>query len=452
MEVQIPYKPRKWADVLHSSLKRWFSLIIHRRGGKTTGILNHLQRYATDDEWEAKRIKHLMPEITNEELKTHLKKRQYFYIGPTYTQTKRMAWLIAKEISHAFPGVKYNEQELYIQYPNGSRLTLLGSENTHSLRGIAAWGVGFDEYSQQPPGIFSEIISKALADHLGFAIFGGTVIGKNQLYRTHETAKNYPDDWDFVWQDIDESIKKEEGITIKMLERALEEDRRLVEQGEMSQEEFEQEWYLSVEAAIKGAYYSKNLKKAREDERITSVPYDELLPVHTWWDIGVGDSTAIIFFQHYGKEWRIIDYYEKSGEGLAHYAKVLKDKDYFYGTHTAPHDIEVREFGTGKTRKEIGEELKLNFEVAPKLSIEDGINAVRMRFNTLWIDKVKGEKLIELLSLYHKEWDEKKGQFKPKPNHDFTSHAADALRYWAVTPEKDKETTTQFIPEWVNNR
>ena len=164
--------------------------------------------------------------------------------------------------------------------------------------------------------------------------------------------------------------------------------------------------------------------------------------------------------QNYGKEWRMIDYYEQSGEGLAHYAKMLKGqieggehrKDYLYGIHTAPFDIEVTEFGTGKTRKETAETLGISFEIAPKLSIEDGINQVRMRFNQMWFDETKCEQFLDLLPLYHKEWDEKRGCFKNKPHHDFTSNAADALRYWAVTPDQGEETTSQFTPEWVTGK
>jgi hypothetical protein len=189
----------------------------------------------------------------------------------------------------------------------------------------------------------------------------------------------------------------------------------------------------SFDAAIQGAYYAKELDKARQENRIKHVPFDPLLKVHTWWDLGVGDSTCIGFFQTYGNEWRMIDYYEASGEGLQHYINVLKQKEYNYGTHYAPHDIRVRELGSGKSRLEIAGELGLEFQIAPNMAIDDGINAVRMRFNTLWIDEEKCKRFLEAISQYRKEWNDKMGEYKPHPLHDWTSHAADMLRYWAVT-------------------
>jgi phage terminase large subunit len=407
--ITIEYQPRKWAERFHNSTKRWFVLVLHRRAGKTTAVLNHLQRDCL-----------------------RVRESQYAYIGPTYKQSKRVAWDIAKRISRDIPGVEYNESELTVKYPNGSKLILVGSDNPDSLRGLALWGVGFDEYSQQPSNIFTEIISKALADHLGYAIFFGTPKGKNEFYRLYEAGKSDPD-WEVIFRTIDDSLRDETGQTIDNLRIALEDDRKLVAQGVMTQDEFDQEWYCSFNAAIQGAYYAKELDQARKDNRITSVPHEKLLQVHTWWDLGVGDSTAIGFFQIYGNQWRMIDYYEASGEGLQHYINVLREKGYQYGEHFAPHDIRVRELGSGKSRLEISQELGLEFSIAPNMAVEDGINAVRMRFNTLWIDQDKCKRFLEAISQYRKEWNDKMGEYKDHPLHDWTSHAADMLRYWAVT-------------------
>lgn len=198
---------------------------------------------------------------------------------------------------------------------------------------------------------------------------------------------------------------------------------------------------------IKGAYYKNQLAEAYKQGRITTVPYDQFLPVHTWWDLGIGDATTIGFFQVINKEWRIIDYYEGSGEGMSYYVKILRDKGYIYGKHYAPHDIMVREMGTGVTRFETAKSLGLTFETrfvgtgetkkevsyVPMLLIDDGINAARMRFNTLWIDVNKCARFIECISNYQKEWNDKMGEFKSSPLHDQYSHGADMLRYWAVT-------------------
>ena len=394
--IVIPYQPRNWQQRLHESTKRWNVLVIHRRGGKTVASLNHLQRDA---------------------LRTP--NARYAYIAPTYKQAKNIAWDLIKKYARVIPGVEFNEAELTVKYPNGSKLTLYGADNPDSLRGIALWGVVFDEYSQQPSNIFSEIIRPALSDHEGYAIWIGTPKGKNQLYDLYEKGKLTKNWLSMLLTAIDTGI----------IPQAELDDARKV----MTDDEFNQEYMCSFDAAIRGAYYSKELELARSQNRITKVPYDQMLKVHTWWDLGVGDSTTIGFFQVYGMQWRMIDYYEASGEGLPHYINLLQSKGYSYGNHFAPHDIRVRELGSGKSRLEIAAELGLEFQVAPNVAIDDGINAVRMRFNTLWIDEDNCKRFIEAISQYRKEWNDKMGEYKPRPLHDWTSHAADMLRYWAVT-------------------
>lgn len=199
-----------------------------------------------------------------------------------------------------------------------------------------------------------------------------------------------------------------------------------------------------------GAYYKNQIAKAEIGGRITNIPYDATLLVHTWWDLGVGDSTTIGFFQVVGKEWRAIDCYEASGEGLAHYAQVLQSRGYVYGVHFAPHDIEVRELGTGKSRKEIAKGLGIDFQVTPNLPIDDGINALRSSFTTLWFDKTKCTVLLKALRAYQKEWNEKMGEFKPHPLHNWASHMADMMRYWAVSHhlvDRGQPIARRFIPK-----
>ena len=181
--ITIPYRPRRWAKELHETKKRWILIVMHRRGGKTTASLNHLQRSACQ-----------------------INKSQYGYIGPTYKQSKRIAWDILKDISQPIPGTQRNEAELIAKYPNSSKIFLAGQEDPDSIRGLPLWGVNHDEYSLQNPAVFSSVTSKCLADHLGYAIFSGTPKGKNEFWRLYEIAKNNPD-WLVIFRTIDDSLK-----------------------------------------------------------------------------------------------------------------------------------------------------------------------------------------------------------------------------------------------------
>ena len=412
--VTIDYHPRHWAESFHNTTKRWIFLLLHRRAGKSTGILNHLQR-------DCIKIKNSL----------------FAYIGPTYKQTKRTAWDIAKGMSRNIPGVEYNESELTVKYPNGSKLFLAGSDNIDSLRGLGLWGVGLDEYPLQSPILFSEVISKCLADHLGYCIFAGTPKGKGHFYKTYQVALKNPEDWELIERTIDQSLEIEEGETIDNLRIALGDDRRLVSQGEMTEDEFNQEWYNSFEAAIKGSFYGDQIALARKEGRIKKLPYDRALNVHTVWDLGVGPALGIGFFQRVAREVHLIDYWEGDGsQGISDGIEAVKKKPYIYGKHFAPHDINAREEMTGQTRLDSAKALGIRFEVVPKVPVSDGIDKAKLMFGRLWIDAEKCEGWIDLISQYRREWDDDKKMFKKTPYHDFTSHASDCLRYAAISEDK----------------
>lgn len=191
-------------------------------------------------------------------------------------------------------------------------------------------------------------------------------------------------------------------------------------------------WLGEVKLIADGAVYKKEFEKVQQDKRICPVPCDAGLLVHTVWDLGVGDSTSIWFAQVVGKEVRLIDYYEASGEGLPHYARVLTEKGYLYGKHFAPHDIAVRELGSGVSRLETARKLGINFLITPSLTIEDGIDAARQLLSTCWFDQVKTEYGLKCLRNYRREFNPKMDEFKPTPVHDWASHGADAFRYLAI--------------------
>lgn len=361
-----------------------------------------------------------------------------------------------KYYARPIPGMKFNEAELRADYPNGARITLYGADNPDNLRGLGLWGVIFDEYAQQPPNIFSEIVSKCLADQNGYAIWIGTPMGKNDFYRLHEFAKKEfqkeDGDWYHQTRDIDETLAEEEGEVIDNLRKSFEEDKKLLEGGQIDRDEFNQEWYINFDAAIKGAYYADQISRAREEGRITRVPYDENLPVNTYWDLGHKDPTAILFMQNYRDEWRMIDYYESTGDSLHEYAKVLAEKKYIYGAHFLPHDAKVTEQGTGKSRRNMLQNLGVRpTRVVDNISVDNGIARVRMNFHKIWFDEKKCEEFIDKISQYRKKYDEKGRTFKPSPVHDFASHGADALRYWAVSLSGGEYEKRDKIKQVWNN-
>jgi hypothetical protein len=293
-------------------------------------------------------------------------------------------------------------------------------------------GVSLDEYSQIPPNVFSEVLSKSLADHLGYGIFSGTIKGTDQLYDTYQAAKDDPE-WFSLWQTVDGSLATEEGATLTALSQAMADDRRLIEKGLMLQSDYEQEWYLSASAAIKGAFYRDQLGKADMEGRITGVPYEPALPVDTTWDLGMDDAMTVWFSQSTrGGEVRLIDYYEAEGEGIPQIIKVLKERPYTYGDHWAPQDIAVRELGTGKSRLEVAKSLGLKLKIVPSIPLEDGIHAARLLLANCWFDEKKTKSGLECLRNYRKTWNQRTNEFTSVPVHDWASHGADSFRYLAV--------------------
>ena len=210
--------------------------------------------------------------------------------------------------------------------------------------------------------------------------------------------------------------------------------KKLLTQREDMKREYPSTPTEAFESAIDGSFYAKWLSEARFEGRITNVPWDQQARVYTAWDIGYGDSTAIVFYQIIGQEIHVIDYYENSGEGLPHYATLLKSKPYLYESHYGPHDIDSHAFSSGLSAKEVAASLGLAFVTLPtlKLKLEDGIEAVRGLFPRVWFDDKNCLKLIKCLEMYRKEFDVNYQIYKSRPVHDQFSHGADAFRYLAI--------------------
>jgi phage terminase large subunit len=396
IELVSPYEVRDQFMALHNRDTRWFIGVAHRRAGKTVADINELVIGAT---------------------KCTLPNPRFAYVAPQLNQAKDIAWTYLKEYT-AFLFPKVNESELWVELPGGARIRIYGADNPDRLRGIYLDGVVLDEFGDMDPTIWSQVIRPALSDRKGWACFIGTPKGKNTFHKLWTDAEDNPD-----WTRL--MLRASETRLLDAKELA---DARKM----MSDDEYAQEYECSFDAAVRGAYYGKELNQAETDERLTTVPHDPRLPTHTAWDLGIADSTVIWFIQTHGRETRIIDVVKGEGVGLDWYAKRLQERDWLWGNHYLPHDVEVRELGTGKSRMEVLAELGIRSTVCPNIPVEDGIQAVRMLLATCWFDRVKCKAGIEALRMYRRDYDEKRQEFRQRPLHDWTSHYADALRYFAV--------------------
>jgi len=404
-KIKIPYKPRKQFQPFHDRKQRWSLTVAHRRAGKTVARINELIKGA---------------------LTCPLVEPHFAYFGPTFSQVKDIAWLYLKRYGLVVPGAKANEHELHVTFPNGGRVRLYGMENYERARGIYLDGAVFDEYGIMDPRAWQEVVRPALSDRKGWCDFIGTPNGRNHFF-------------ELLYGDAEGKVEGAQGNPDWFVSVIKASETNLIDPGEladarktMSADQYEQEYECSFQAALVGSYFGAELAAAERENRIRNVPAEPQLLTQTWWDLGIGDATAIWFVQLLNREIRVIDYYESSGVGLDHYAKVLQEKRYVYGEHILPHDAEVKELGTGRSRIETLASLGIQARVIPRSSVDDGINAVRVLLPRTWFDATKCKRGIEALRQYRKEYNEKLKCFSNKPLHDWTSHAADAFRYGAI--------------------
>lgn len=382
----------------HNRTERWASLVCHRRAGKTVACI---------------------ADLVDAALRSKRPSPRYAYVAPYYTQAKDVAWTYLKQMVAHIPGVDINESELRADLPNGSRVRLYGADNYDRLRGLYLDGVVLDEFADMDPRAWPEVIRPALSDRQGWATFIGTPKGRNAFYELHMAAIASP-----AWFSM--MLRADESGLIPAGE--LDDARQT-----MTAEQYAQEYLCSFDAAIQGAYYGREIAEAEREGRIRNVPYDPVLPVYTAWDLGVGDATAIWFWQAVRGEIRVIDFYENVSQPVSHYAKVIASKPFKTETDFVPHDARVREWtGDGRTRVEAMLSLGLHPKVVKAHKIMDGINAARVLFPRMVFDEINCRQGLEALRQYRADFDEKAKVFRDAPKHDWTSHAADAFRYLAM--------------------
>jgi len=415
--IEIPYKPREHQLKVHELLdgKRFAVVVAHRRFGKTVAALNHLIREAVLNEKETPR---------------------YAYIAPTYGQAKRVAWDYLVKYTTPLGGTN-NISELRVDFW-GRRIQLYGSDNPDSLRGQFFDGVIIDEVGDQNPKIWTDIVRPALTDRKGWCLFIGTPKGHNHFKELRDRAE------------------KEEGwglLEFKASETGVVDDTELkAAKNEMGEDKYRQEFECSFDAAVEGSYYGQMLNELEEKKHMQEIPREELSRTFTAWDLGMGDSTSIWVAQLVGTEVRLLDYYENHGVGLDHYVKWIKDNDYSKAEHILPHDVRVRELGTGKSRLEMLEDSGLEVKIAPRMGLDDGIQAVRRLLPRCWFNVPKVQNGLNCLRNYRRDYDEKRKIFFERPLHDWSSHGSDSFRYLALGLDEGHSTWSKPInqtPKWI---
>jgi phage terminase large subunit len=415
--IEIPYKPREHQLKVHELLegKRFAVVVAHRRFGKTVAALNHLIREAVLNEKETPR---------------------YAYIAPTYGQAKRVAWDYLVKYTTPLGGTN-NISELRVDFW-GRRIQLYGSDNPDSLRGQYFDGVIIDEVGDQNPKIWTDIVRPALTDRKGWCLFIGTPKGHNHFKELRDRAEK-EEGWGLL-----EFKASETGVVDEVELKAA--------RNEMGEDKYRQEFECSFDAAVEGSYYGQILNELEDKKHMQEIPREELSRTFTAWDLGMGDSTSIWVAQLVGTEVRLLDYYENHGVGLDHYVKWIKDNDYLKAEHILPHDVRVRELGTGKSRLEMLEEAGLQVKIAPRMGLDDGIQAVRRLLPRCWFNVPQVQNGLNCLRNYRRDYDEKRKIFYERPLHDWSSHGSDSFRYLALGLDEGHSTWDKPInqtPKWI---
>ena len=366
----------------------------------------------------------------------HQRVANYWHCLPEYEQARKAIWDAVnphtgrKRIDEAFPHElrsSTNSQTMSIGFKSGSTWRVVGSDRPDSLVGASPAGIVFSEWALSNPSAWG-YLAPMLLENGGWSTFITTPRGRNHVKSMLDMARKRPPG---EWFTEVLTINDTGAITPEMVEQQRAEYHGLygMDAGDAL---IEQEYFCSFEAAILGAYWGRELRKLEELEQITSVSIEETQPVHTAWDLGMGDSMAIWFFQVVGREIRIVDWFEAQDHGFEKCRDMKRAKGYSYGHDFVPHDAKVREMGTGRTRIETMIQLGLKPRLVPMHKLEDGINAARQTLARCWFDEDRCQGGLERLRQYKAKWDDDKKCFSDEPLHDWTSHTSDAFRYLSM--------------------
>lgn len=363
----------------------------------------------------------------------------YWHMLPQYAQARKSVWDAVnphtgkRRIDEAFPAAiraSTRANDMFIRFKNGSTWQLVGSDTYNSLVGSPPVGVTGSEWALADPAAWA-YLRPILRENGGWAAFITTPRGRNHVKRMFDGAKGDPDWFVQRLSALDTGIMTQAELDKERIEYQREYG---VDDGDAL---FSQEYLCDWEAAIVGSYYGKLMRNAEAEGRITRVSYDPMALVHTAWDLGLSDSTAVWMFQVVGREIHVIDYLCSQGQALDWYVNELRKRPYAWGMDILPHDADARELQTNRTRTETLRGLGRRPEPlggggTERVLVAEGINAVRTILPRCWFDAERCADGIDALKAYRREYDDKRKCYRDRPFHDWASDPADAFRYLAL--------------------
>lgn len=419
-EFKLDYTPRLPFIAFHQRDNRWAVLLCHRRAGKTVAAVNELVIRA---------------------LYTKKKNARFGYIAPFRQQAKQIAWMYLRDATEGI-ALEVRESDLSVEFPNGAKITLYGSDNPDAMRGIYFDGVIVDEFADCRPSLWTEVILPTLADRKGWAVLMGTVKGaRNQLYVFYKKATQN-DKW------FDLELRADTSGIIDEEELAHLRDT-------MSEAQYNQEFLCDPNAALLGTFYTTLINKIDKEGHINDkVKWDPEFPVTVAADLGRKDSTVFVFFQERPDGIAFIDCESAYGTGLEYYFEMLDNKPYEYDTIWLPHDAKAMTLATNKSTADQFmdhyRDTDVKLDIVPRLSVQDGIEATRLILPYSWFNSAKCDVLIDAARTYRRSFNELTQAFMDTPLHSWESDFCDALRYAATVANKKRLKAPTALEQAAN--
>mgnify|MGYP001819728892 FL=1 len=411
-EIVLDYEPRAAFVAFHQRNTRFAAMVCHRRAGKTVACI-----------WD----------LILRAVYTKKTRAKYAYIGPFRQQAKEIAWEYLKAGTEGIRKGPPRESDLRITLHNNATITLYGADNPDALRGLYFDGVILDEYGDCRPTLWGEVVLPTLLDRKGWAVFIGTMRGKNHFFKVLQRAEE-EESWFYM------KLKgSESGI--------LDEEDLAEARAEMTEAQYQQEIECNPDAAVQGTYYANLIAAAEREGRVGDYPYNPDEMVHVSADLGYSDSTAFWFWQLNENGPNLIDYYEEDGKELDHYFTMLKGKPYEYADLWLPHDAKAKSLQTGRSTVEQFIDAGFPCKVVPKLAVQHGIDAARMIMPNCTFNQSTCYAGIEALRAYRRQYNERTNQYANTPLHDWASNGSDAYRMFALVTETEVKAKQDEIAD-----